>query len=66
MPQVNTFSGMLLVTKGFKAVNASRPVDQVVMSQVNTFSGMVLERAELGYEVALIQDYQYFICLRRK
>ena len=55
-----------LVTKGAIAVNAARPVDQLVSPRINPFRGLSSNRADLDSDNAIINEKQYFTCLRRK
>ena len=54
-----------LVSQGVHAVNAARPVDQVVLPQINPLNGICSNRAELGSAVAINHDNSYFTCLRK-
>ena len=55
-----------LVNQGVRAVNAARPVHQLVGSQFNPLGGFSSDRANLDSNTAIINDRSYFTCLKRK
>ena len=52
--------------QGVKAVNAARPVDQLVSPKINPLKGCSSIRDEMDSNSAVINDKNYFTCLRRK
>ena len=55
-----------LVKQGVRAVNAARPVEQLVPTQMNLFRGFTTKRANIDSDSAIINEKHYFTCLKRK
>ena len=54
------------VKKGVNAVNAIRPVEQIVAPSVNKLRGWGSNRNKLEIECSDVNDKYYFACLMRK
>ncbi|CAL4176500.1 unnamed protein product [Meganyctiphanes norvegica] len=56
-----------LVRQGIKAVNAARPVEQLVINQIDPIIGLDPNHVELDLEIKLSwTKKKYFTCLRKK
>ena len=55
-----------LVKQGVRAVNTTRPVGQLVSTQINPLRGFSSNRADLDSDVTIVNERNYFTCLKRK
>jgi len=55
-----------LVNQGIRAVNAVQPIIQLVPTQINPLRGFSSNRADIDSVAAIINEKQFFACLRRK